>query len=142
MIMTQAIGLGIIISFLFTEITGLSAGLIVPGYLAFFFNNPHRIVITFLVAILSYCLVIILSRFIIIYSRRRFMATVLSAYLISWIFEIYLLKFISLENDLRVVGYIIPGLIANNMITQGVFKTILITLIVTFISRMLLLLFI
>ena len=141
MIITEAIGLGIIISFIFTELTGLSAGLIVPGYLAFFLNSPARIIITFAIALLSYSSVIFLSRFIIIYGQRRFMISVILGYLFSWGLQNYFLKFLLFESDLRVIGYIIPGLIANNMISQGIIKTIFTTLIVTFITRFFVLLF-
>lgn len=43
----QAIGIGIIIGFLFYEVVGLSpGGIVVPGYLALFIDQPGRIVLT------------------------------------------------------------------------------------------------
>ena len=80
----QAIGTGIFTSFLFTELTGLLAGgLIVPGYFAIFWDQPARILMTFVVALLSFLVVSVLSNFIVIYSRRRFMASVLSGYILG-----------------------------------------------------------
>ena len=35
--------LGVLVSLAFTELTGLSAGLIVPGYLVLCFESPQRI---------------------------------------------------------------------------------------------------
>ncbi|WP_239559095.1 poly-gamma-glutamate biosynthesis protein PgsC/CapC [Sporohalobacter salinus] len=83
------------------------------------------ILLTFGVALISYCIVIFLSRFIIIYSQRRFMASVIIGYLITWLLQAY---FLNLQQDLRIVGYIVLGLIANNMIKQEVIKTLLVTI--------------
>src|SRR6056297_148951 len=139
----QAIGTGIFISFIFTELTGLLAGgLIVPGYFAIFWDQPARILMTFLVALLSFLIVSILSNFIIIYSRRRFMAAVLTGYVLGWLLSTYFIDFIPVSMDVRVIGYIVPGLIANDMIKQGIIKTIISALIVTVVVRLLLLLFI
>jgi len=139
----QAIGTGIFISFIFTELTGLLAGgLIVPGYFAIFWDQPARILMTFIVALLSFLIVSILSNFIIIYSRRRFMATVLTGYVLGWLLSTYFIDFIPVSMDVRVIGYIVPGLIANDMIKQGIIKTIISALIVTVVVRLLLLLFI
>jgi len=139
----QAIGTGIFISFIFTELTGLLAGgLIVPGYFAIFWDQPARILMTFIVAFLSFWIVSILSNFIVIYSRRRFMASVLSGYILGWFLATYLIDFIPLQMDVRVIGYIVPGLIANDMIKQGIIKTIISVVVVTIIVRFILLLII
>ena len=47
----QTILLGVIISLIYTEITGLSAGLIISGYLVLNLQNPGRIVCTLVVAL-------------------------------------------------------------------------------------------
>jgi len=139
----QAIGTGIFISFIFTELTGLLAGgLIVPGYFAIFWDQPARILMTSILALLTFLIVSILSNFIIIYSRRRFMATVLTGYVLGWLLSTYFIDFIPVSMDVRVIGYIVPGLIANDMIKQGIIKTIISALIVTVVVRLLLLLFI
>ena len=127
----QAVGIGMILSFIFSEIAGLSAGgLIVPGYLAFFSGQPFRIVATFIVAVTAYAFVKVLSNFIILYGRRRFMATILIAYLIGWVISISITRLVSVEEDIRIIGYIIPGLIANDMFKQGIWKTVAATLLV------------
>ena len=46
----QIILLGVMVSMIFTELTGLSAGLIVPGYLVLALHSPGRIVCTLLLA--------------------------------------------------------------------------------------------
>ena len=45
-----AFGIGIVLGFIFFELTGLAAGgIIVPGYLALFVHEPSRIIMTILV---------------------------------------------------------------------------------------------
>ena len=46
----QIILLGVVVSMIFTEITGLSAGLIVPGYLVLALHSPGRIFTTLIMA--------------------------------------------------------------------------------------------
>lgn len=137
----QTVGIGIIASFLFAEWVGLSAGgLIVPGYLAFFLDQPVRVGVTFLVALLSHGLVKLLSRYVIIYGQRRFMATVLIGFLLGWALEMTVIQLPMLSQDFRMIGYIIPGLLANDMIRQGVTKTVISALTVTAIVRLLIIL--
>ncbi|UCD58904.1 MAG: poly-gamma-glutamate biosynthesis protein PgsC/CapC, partial [Candidatus Hydrogenedentota bacterium] len=74
----QSVGIGIIASLIFTEVVGLYAGgLIGPGYLALFLNQPSRIAMTIATAFIAYVFVSFLSQFTFIYGRRRFAAAVL-----------------------------------------------------------------
>ena len=45
-----------------------------------------------------------------------------------------------MEQDIRVVGFIIPGLIANDMFKQGIVRTILAVSILTIVIRLILML--
>jgi poly-gamma-glutamate biosynthesis protein PgsC/CapC len=136
---SQAIGLGLVVSFFFTEIAGLSAGgLVVPGYLAIYWNNPLRILATIAVALVSYLIVRVLSSYTILYSRRRFLVTILVGFVVGWLLDLVLLRSPAGYQDVRAIGFIIPGLIANDMIKQGVVNTVLSVALVTTIVRLLL----
>ena len=138
----QAIGIGIMVSFAFYEIVGLSpGGIVVPGYIALFLDQPLRISITLLVALLTYLIVIQLSNYIILYGRRRFLAMVLIGFLLKWLIEEIIVKIPIASIELRSIGYIIPGLIANEMRRQGIFPTLYSLAIVAVIVRLILLLF-
>jgi poly-gamma-glutamate biosynthesis protein PgsC/CapC len=120
----QAIGIGMVVSFAFYEIVGLSpGGVVVPGYIALFLDQPTRILVTLLVALLTYFAVIILSNHIILYGRRRFLTMVLIGFLLKWLIEEIIIKMPISGIELRSIGYIIPGLIANEMRRQGNFTT-------------------
>ena len=138
----QAIGIGIMVSFAFYEMVGFSpGGIVVPGYIALFLDQPIRILVTLLVALLTYFAVKILSNYIILYGRRRFLTMVLVSFLLKWLIEEMVIKMPIPGIELRSIGYIIPGLIANEMRRQGIFPTIYSLAIVSVIVRLILLLF-
>jgi|SRR6056297_1799080 len=138
----ESVGIGILVSFIYTEITGFYAGgIIVPGYLAFFWQEPYRILATLSTAMLTYIVVKSLSNYVIMYSRRRFTACVIIAYLIGWFYRSLFIEYFPLSEDLRVIGYIIPGLIANDMLRQGITATLASLTFVSIFLRLLMLLF-
>ena len=138
----QAIGIGVMVSFAFYEMVGFSpGGIVVPGYIALFLDQPIRILVTLLVALLTYFAVKILSNYIILYGRRRFLTMVLVSFLLKWLIEEIIIKMPIPGMELRSIGYIIPGLIANEMRRQGIFPTIYSLAIVSILVRLILLLF-
>ena len=121
-----AMGISIIISFLFTEFLGVATGgLVSAGYIAFFMDQPVRLASTLVLSIAIFLLMKILDRLVIIYGRRRFMAAVLLSLIGAWVLERILFSSgAAVTQDIRAVGYIIPGLIANDMLKQGILKTV------------------
>lgn len=136
----EAIGLSVALGFLSSEFLGLSAGgLVSPGYLAFFLEQPYRLASTIVLSLLIFFAIRLLQRFVIIYGKRRFMAAVLLSLAGAWGFERLFFYANILSQDMRIVGYIIPGLIANDMLKQGAAKTIAMVLIVAVIVRLVML---
>ena len=137
-----AIGISIILGFLSSEFLGLlTGGLVSAGYLAFFMGQPWRLASTLAMAVVIYFITLGLQKIIIIYGRRRFMTVILLSLLGTWLIEQGLYGSLgSLEIDIRVVGFIIPGLIANDMLKQGVVKTLLGVGILTVVVKLILLL--
>ena len=133
----QSIGIGIAVSFIYFELAGLSpGGIVVPGYLALFFDQPVRIIITLIVAFLTYYILRLLSDYTILYGRRRFLAAILIGFLFKWVIEAIIIKMPITGIELQTIGYIIPGLIANEMKRQGIFPTLYSLAIVTGIVRL------
>ncbi|MCX7028453.1 MAG: poly-gamma-glutamate biosynthesis protein PgsC [Spirochaetes bacterium] len=136
-----SVALGIIASFLYTELTGLLAGgLVGAGYLALYLERPGRILATLLAAGAARLIVGFLSERVIIYGRRRFMALVLAGMAFAWLADLTLSFLPSFGQDFRIIGYIVPGLIANDAWKQGYLKTCLSVLIVAALVRLALLL--
>ena len=137
-----AIGLSIILGFLSVEFLGLfTGGLVSAGYLAFYMDQPWRLASTLLLSVVIHLITLGLQKIVIIYGRRRFMVTVLLSLIGTWLLEKGLYGNLgSLELDIRVVGFIIPGLIANDMFKQGILRTILGVSILAVVVMLLLLL--
>ncbi|MCP3027609.1 poly-gamma-glutamate biosynthesis protein PgsC [Halobacillus sp. A5] len=124
---------GVILSLIYSEKTGiLPAGLIVPGYLALSFDQPVYMLTVFLISFLTYFIVQYgIARFSILYGRRKFAAMLTTGIVIKLLldavypvvpFEIY---------ELRGIGVIVPGLIANTIQKQGLFPTVISTLLLS-----------
>lgn len=128
-----AIGFGVFINFLSYELIGYTAGgAVLPGYLSLFLDQPGRIAGTFAAAVLTLVIVRVLSRFVIVYGRRKFAAMLLIGFLVNWFIDMVVLSltgwFGPMQADVRVIGYIVPGLLANDMHAQGVVPTAAVSL--------------
>lgn len=129
--------LSVILGFICTEFTGiLTGGLVSAGYLAFFFHEPARIVSTLAVSVLIALIIRGLQHFMIIYGRRRFAISVLLSLFAIWAIEHLYFSVSNIGIDMRIIGYIIPGLIASDMEKQGIFKTLMAIIAITLIIEL------
>ena len=79
-----AIGLGMIISLILTESVGVTAGgLIVPGYIALHLHSPYMVLITFVISLVTLLFLNTLSKFIIIYGKRRLVFCLLFSFILG-----------------------------------------------------------
>ena len=121
----EAIFLGILLGFIFYEISGLTpGGVIVPGYIALYFHKPLILLTTLLAVLLTYYIVKGLSHLLILYGRRAFLTSVMIGFILKWLFETVIPGAGIGATDLVIIGYIVPGLIANEMRKQGIIITI------------------
>jgi poly-gamma-glutamate biosynthesis protein PgsC/CapC len=134
-----ALGLGIALNLLFTELLGLaSGGLVVPGYLALHLTQPARLLATIAVGGLTFAAVrYAFMRLVVLYGRRRFGITILTGFVVHGLYT-FALSSAPAPADLRVVGYIVPGLIANTSLAQGFWTTIGTTLTIALLVRLVL----
>lgn len=137
-----AVGLGVILSMIFQEIVGVSAGgIVVPGYVALQMHEPFRLLGTFIVSFLTFGIIRILSNFMFIYGRRRLVLSILIGFVLGYLSrQAFVYQWLQLDLEMQAVGFIIPGLIANWMERQGVLKTLLCLLLVASSVRLLLML--
>ena len=136
-----AIGIGIVLSLVLTETVGVTAGgVIVPGYIALYLHEPVRIFSTFIISYLVFLIVWILSKFMMIYGKRRLVLCLLLGFFLGYLSKLYFRNPVS-DLDLSVIGNIIPGLIASWMDRQGVVRTLSVILVVAVIVQLVLMLF-
>jgi len=121
-----AIALGMLISLMFSETLGvMGGGVIVPGYFAMHLQDIPSVLITFVIAYLTYLIIYFLSDYLLVYGRRRVILSLLIAFLLGLTGREFL--FINLPLDY--IGFIIPGLIASWYDKQGVLRTTSVVLI-------------
>lgn len=117
--------LGIMVSIIFYEITQISpGGIIVPGLLAMYINQPQRIIYTIIVAIVTYFIVKFISRYVIVFGKRRFVLMIIISIVINLILELIITGISINLLSISIIGYTIAGLIANEVSKQGLKKTI------------------
>lgn len=121
-------------SMIFTEITGLSAGLIVPGYLVLALHSPGRIVTTLIMASVSVLLCRLASQWLILFGRRRFAFLILLTFVLNCVLSAWrLLPF-------SVIGILMPGILAREIDRQGFFDAFLAIAATTLFTALILLL--
>ena len=132
------IGIGMVLSLFLTETLGVTAGgIIVPGYIAMNLESPERLIITFGISILTFLIIKLLSKFIMVYGKRRLVLALLIGFLLGYLSRSENMITAGLgTTDFIVIGYIIPGLIANWMDRQGVLRTISTVLITAGITKL------
>jgi poly-gamma-glutamate biosynthesis protein PgsC/CapC len=125
--------LGIAVSLIFTELTGISAGgIVVPAYLALTVNQPSILISTVAIGILSYVAVEFgLSRIMMLYGKRKFVAFIFIALILRILLNLILGGIFDAIDALTSVGVITAALIASTISKQGVKFTLIGTVAVT-----------
>ena len=138
----QSIGLGLVISLIFSETLGVAAGgMVVPGYLALMVHEPMRVAGTILVALATLGVVKLVSRYALVYGRRRIVVAVLVGFIFGAISrDLLIFRVHGTTLEFQTIGYIIPGLIANWMDRQGILSTLSIMVTTSVVVRLLLML--
>jgi len=139
MSLAESIAIGLVLGFFFYEWVGLSAGgFVVPGYIALQLGSPLLLAGTLMTSLLTYGSVKAASRYIILYGRRRFILMVLAGFAWQWLFKAAIIQQFALTTDTDILGFIIPGLIANEMDRQRILPTLLTLLIISIMVRLVL----
>ena len=132
-----SIRLGIILSLVLSEALGVTAGgIIVPGYISLFLDQPVQVVSTFLGAILVWLIIKGLSKVMFLYGKRRIVLALILGFLFGYLSRTIYVDTESIKS-VAVIGNIIPGLIANWMDRQGVVRTVSVVLLTAVIVKLL-----
>ncbi|NOZ01219.1 MAG: poly-gamma-glutamate biosynthesis protein PgsC [Deltaproteobacteria bacterium] len=137
-----SIGLGLLVSLMFSEFLGLAAGgMVVPGYFALNLSDPAKVLMTIVAAVITYWIVRFMNFFMIIYGRRRTVLMILIGFLVGAVIRNFIeFEVSAFAIDLTVIGYIIPGLIAIWIDRQGLLETVSTLLVSSVLVRMVLIL--
>jgi poly-gamma-glutamate biosynthesis protein PgsC/CapC len=117
--------IGILVAVIYTEVMEIyPGGIIVPGYTALHLDDPLRVLTTVAISFLSLMVYRILSRHLILYGKRRFVTLILIGALWVALWQAVTPHFASDPMGLQVVGWLIPGLLANNLEKQRTAPTL------------------
>ena len=117
--------IGILVSIIFYELTDISpGGIIVPGLLVTYFHSIERVIFTVIIALLTYLIVKLISKYVLVFGKRRFVLMIIVSLFLSIIFELITHALSGYLLSVSIVGYTIAGLIANDFYKQGVKKTL------------------
>ncbi|MCP2521069.1 poly-gamma-glutamate biosynthesis protein PgsC [SCandidatus Aminicenantes bacterium Aminicenantia_JdfR_composite] len=117
--------IGILIAVLYIEIFDIyPGGIIVPAYIALYLEEPLRILITISIALLSLLTYKFLSKFLILFGKRRFVMIILLGTIWSQILSLLFPYFHINSIELKAIGWLIPGLLANNLERQDIILTL------------------
>lgn len=121
----ETLFIGLIVAIIYVEIMDIyPGGIIVPAYVALYLDQPLRVLVTILIAFLSLFTFRVLSRFLILFGKRRFVMFVLLGALWAQLWFVLLPHLFSDPIGLRAIGWLIPGLLANNLERQRLIPTL------------------
>ncbi|MBT2601717.1 poly-gamma-glutamate biosynthesis protein PgsC [Peribacillus frigoritolerans] len=128
-----ALVLGVTLSLIFSEKTGVvPAGLIVPGYLALVFDQWEIMLVILVISVVTYLIVTHgLSRWVILYGRRKFAAMMVTGICLKLLLDLVYPVMPFEIFEFRGIGIIVPGLIANTIQRQGMPLTLGSTLLLS-----------
>jgi gamma-polyglutamate biosynthesis protein CapC len=141
-LLALSVGVGLVVSLLFSELFGLAAGgMIVPGYLALSLTRPFDVALTLVAGALTFGIVHALSSLLILYGRRLTVLTLLIGYLVGALLHTAASGYVTPTGaELRLIGYVIPGLIALWLERQGIVETLSTLLTASVVVRLVLIL--
>ena len=117
--------IGLLISLAIIGLTGVyPGGIIVPSYLVLFITDPQRIVGTLVAALLTLLVYLLVSRWLILFGRRRFVFLILVGGIWAIVWRLWFPALFPLSVEFTTIGWVIPGLIANHFERQGVLVTL------------------
>jgi gamma-polyglutamate biosynthesis protein CapC len=115
----ESLFIGLLLGFVFYELTGISpGGVIAPGYFALYVRHPGMIATTLIIACGVWLALEVLAKYTVLYGRRKLLVALLLGFCVKLVIENWIQPLAAVSIDLRSVGYVIPGLVANEMARQ------------------------
>jgi poly-gamma-glutamate biosynthesis protein PgsC/CapC len=124
-VLYETLFIGIVLALIFLEVTDVyPGGIIVPAYFALFLDRPLTMAATLAVAFAALGAYRLLSRHLILFGRRRFVVLLLLGALVSQLVLLLAPRLVPVGVEVRIIGWIIPGLLANNLDKQKAVPTL------------------
>ena len=121
----ETLFIGLVVALLWAEVTDVApGGLVVAGYFALYLDRPLRVAATLAAALLALALYKFLAGHLVLFGRRRFVLLVLVGAVLSQAWLLLLPKVFSAPVELRVIGWVVPGILASSLVRQKALPTL------------------
>jgi poly-gamma-glutamate biosynthesis protein PgsC/CapC len=121
----ETLFIGFVLALLFVEILDVyPGGIIVPAYFALSLDRPLTVAATLAAAIAALGIYRLLSRYLILFGKRRFVLLLLLGALLSQLVLLAAPRLVPAAAEVRIIGWVIPGLLANNLDKQKAVPTL------------------
>ena len=129
--------IGILVSLFVTETTGFSpGGVVTAGYLALFALQPVWLAGTLAVALVTWGVVRLRGRRLLLYGRRLFAMHLLTGMLLGQALMLAGRGLTHWDWGISVIGWIIPGLLSRDFDRQGLGPTVAVTALAVVLIRL------
>jgi poly-gamma-glutamate biosynthesis protein PgsC/CapC len=124
--MNELIIVSLMVSIIFSDITNIiPGGIIIPFYFVLHLYDPVKIAATVITSIACVFIIKFLSRYTILYGRRKFAMYLIIGIIIKIIFTyIYFGNSYMFYNLSMTIGYVVPGILGRTMERQGIILTL------------------
>lgn len=128
-----ALSIGLVLSLVCYLVTNLSpGGMITPPWLALLLvEDARRAAIVAAVIVATYGLMRLVQRVVILYGKRLFATVVLVAVFLQVTVSLFLIDLFPTLFATTTLGFIVPGLVAYQLIRQPILATVAATTLVT-----------
>jgi poly-gamma-glutamate biosynthesis protein PgsC/CapC len=121
----ETLFIGLVLALFWAEVTDVApGGLVVAGYFALYIDRPLRVAATLAAALLALALYKFLAGHLVLFGRRRFVLLVLAGAVLSQAGLLLLPKVFGAPVELRVIGWVVPGILASSLVRQKALPTL------------------
>jgi poly-gamma-glutamate biosynthesis protein PgsC/CapC len=121
----ETVFIGVVLALIYVEFTGIyPGGIIVPAFLALTLDQPARALAVIVIAAVSVGVYRLAARYFILFGRRRFVALVLLGGFLAQAWWLLAPSLFPAPAAVSVLGWVVPGLLANNLERQRFFPTL------------------
>lgn len=120
----ETLMIGLLLALWYVELTGIyPGGIIVPAYVALYLDQPLRVLATVGIAVLSLLVYRFFCRYLLLFGKRRFVMLIFIGAFLAQMWFLFFPRIFPVTFEMRAIGWIIPGLLANNLEKQRLLPT-------------------
>jgi len=121
----ETLFIGLVLALIWAEATDVApGGLIVAGYFALYLDRPLRVAATLAAALVALAVYKALASRFVLFGRRRFVLLILIGAVLSQAWLLALPRTPGAPAELRVIGWVVPGILASSLARQRVWPTL------------------